>query len=942
MDADDALAEVTASKRREEVLTSRAVEAERAGAVCQGRLEETRKALRDAETVIRELRVDLGESKSVSEIATGTAATATTQCEGLLTQHKTLLVKLQNAEREREETKNALASLTETFLTTKTSNEKQSQAAQADAKAQANRANQELVRARVDRDAYCAESAESRVTIVELESNLKQLKETNESKLSRLTETNQALIDQTKGVLQKRGADEEARRVLALAKIGRRWRNNTIAAAFGKWVETVDETKRVRVAMRRVVTKFARRVETAAFAKWRHEAASAKRKREDKKASNAKTKKLAETKKNKAESETALHERLLKRAVAKIFGNRRTKCFHKWRGLVETKKRELAFGQKVGKKLNSLRLKGAWNDWLLVLDCEKHETQIVENATRRNLIAHARRMLVRWCDTTRARDLMRRRMKVVVGKFRFREKQSAFVQWSANVYDSTVRKRVADRALKRCDEKRLRKYWVWFSCAAQQQRRENVFVARAISRRNKQTVFAALVAWVMTTQDEHARRVATGRFLAKRKRRVTQSVLKEWHVELVREKKLAVAACRVEKALTRRKLVSAFDTWTCETLELKATRVIREKQKTLLELTSPKHHQNPVSPNAPRGLSLQGSSPGVTRSRKSFGAGQTRESQGLQGGELTLSQSGGTHLEPVACAAELSCPSDFSDSSFSAKDTRLARIGDFLAATRRRYLKRSFFSQWRVETHKHALCAAKENVKEQELEATRVLTEELEEVKSERGVVLARVTILENELISEKANVASLKSFAETSKQQIQRAKVSVAENKTLLAQLATCETARKTAEIAFRGVAVEVSKHKRFVEGFRKEKKELKVRSAFPKSRLPVCQYKTLTTFFVWCQMETKKVSQEKEVLSSSLKTLETQRRALEAHLSEATEKIVSIKLAKQASAKKHAQKVAIVVAANGAMKSEIATLREGTRWPFPNPASRLFYRSW
>jgi hypothetical protein len=299
-------------------------------------------------------------------------------------------------------------------------------------------------------------------------------------------------------------------------------------------------------------------------------------------------------------------------------------------------------------------------------------------------------------------------------------------------------------------------------------------------------------------------------------------------------------------------------------------------------------------------------------------------------------------LEPVACAAELSCPSDFSDSSFSAKDTRLARIGDFLAATRRRYLKRSFFSQWRVETHKHALCAAKENVKEQELEATRVLTEELEEVKSERGVVLARVTILENELISEKANVASLKSFAETSKQQIQRAKVSVAENKTLLAQLATCETARKTAEIAFRGVAVEVSKHKRFVEGFRKEKKELKVRSAFPKSRLPVCQYKTLTTFFVWCQMETKKVSQEKEVLSSSLKTLETQRRALEAHLSEATEKIVSIKLAKQASAKKHAQKVAIVVAANGAMKSEIATLREGTLWPFPNPASRLFYRSW
>jgi hypothetical protein len=115
-----------------------------------------------------------------------------------------------------------------------------------------------------------------------------------------------------------------------------------------------------------------------------------------------------------------------------------------------------------------------------------------------------------------------------------------------------------------------------------------------------------------------------------------------------------------------------------------------------------------------------------------------------------------------------------------------------------------------------------------------------------------------------------------------------------------------------------------------------------FTKFRLHVCQYKTLTTFFVWCQMETKKVSQEKEVLSSSLKTLETQRRALEAHLSEATEKIVSIKLAKQASAKKHAQKVAIVVAANGAMKSEIATLREGTRWPFPNPASRLFYRSW
>ena len=856
MDADDALAEAANAKKREDKLHARTVEAERNAVEASGQLEETRKSLKDAENVIRELRRDLVDAKSISETATVTATKATTQCESLLTQNETLAKRLKRSGMEYDETREQLAVLKEKFANAKGA-ETKLEAALTKSNALRNELDStkaEWNETRLDRDSVCENLAESRVRIVELEAQIASL---------------QSALDDSR-------TDEDKRRVKLLERVAGRMRNKTISAAFLKWVECIEETVRIRVTLQRVAAKFSRRKEAAAFEKWRHEAEVTR----EAKAKKLKSQQLKDARKEKAETEAEVQERLLRRAAAKIFGNRLHNCFERWRTLSHKSKQEKLFTQKVDRKLSSLRMRSAFSDWLGFLDDELNDKEVVENTMRKALRAYGRGMLRKWRTTTVQRNVMRKRMRVVVDKFRWREKEHAFSNWSGNVYELQTRKRVIDRAVGTIVSKRLKKAWVQFTGGISQSHRAQALIERSLQRRARHVLTTSLNNWVTHVQSEKTTRVATSRFISKRRKTLLTEIFKFWRTDVSTLKKLTVAGSRVLARMTRRTLAMAFDQWIDTFLGWKEERVERETRFALEEAAK----MVPVSPNTPRGLkkgSTRGSmklSDRCTRSSKNFPDGFTSDASTCMGSEV-------------------------SEFTFE-RSERLKKISTFVAKNYQRKTLQSLFTTWRLSF----IELAKERLEQEQQTLTEIgltmkserATErrEIADVHEQHGRVKERNLVLENELKSVTEKSAELTRFVETSKTQIGDGKALIAENKALAMQLAQTEQLKNKLESESRYLKLEAAKEKRSALDAKKEKKEVLAKN----------------NAIVESQLETER----------RLKAVETERAELEAKLALSTQKIETVKQSKSSAIKKHRARIEIMTAAADAMKREIQTLNE------------------
>ena len=192
--------------------------------------------------------------------------------------------------------------------------------------------------------------------------------------------------------------------------------------------------------MTRVLGKFSRRREAAAFAKWRDESREARAERLKKQRRKAQSAEEAEK-----------TERLLKRAAARIFGKTLQNAFERWRSLSrETREVTRAFA-KAARKITTLRERATFNAWMAFCLAETRRREATSDLLERAARAYARRMLVRWADTTRGRNEMRRRMRRVIVRVKASKKRLCFHVWLDAIEKASrlhrVEKKVANKKI---------------------------------------------------------------------------------------------------------------------------------------------------------------------------------------------------------------------------------------------------------------------------------------------------------------------------------------------------------------------------------------------------------------------------------------------------------------------------------------------------------------